>query len=68
MDQLRTYFGDWMKVLNYQELLKIMAFLDVEYMRKKITPSKGDVFNAFIECPYSELKVVMISQDFGNIL
>lgn len=63
MDTLKTYLGEWMKVLDRQELLKIMSFLDTEYLRKNITPLKGDVFNAFIECPYSELKVVMISQD-----
>ena len=61
---LDEYFGDWMKVIDRQELNNVMSKLSVEYNRKPLCPAQKDVFRAFELCPLKDLKVVMLGQDF----
>lgn len=56
------YFGDWMKVLDRNETMKIMGWLR-SINQSTLCPSIKDVFKAFKLCPYNNCRVVFISQD-----
>lgn len=60
---LDEYFGDWMSVIDRQELNNILSKLSIEYKRKPICPNQSDVFRAFELCSLKDLKVLMLSQD-----
>ena len=60
---LEEYFGDWMKVINKSELIKVLDKVGIEYTKKPLCPLQSDVFKAFELCPLKDLKVVMIGQD-----
>lgn len=60
---MEEYFGEWLRVLDRVELLKVMNILDVEYSKKLITPCKSNVFRCFKETQLSDIKVVLIGQD-----
>lgn len=60
---LEEYFGDWNKVVDKVELIKVINKLDSLYKTKSITPDKNKVFKAFSLCKYSELKIVFIGYD-----
>ncbi len=59
--------NDWDEVLSplfkSENYLKIREFLKSEYSHKTIYPSMFDIFNAFKETPYSEVKCVILGQD-----
>ena len=56
------YFGDWIKVIDKDELTKIMHWLKT--MNPKILcPSPKNIFKAFRICPFKECRVVMLGQD-----
>lgn len=58
----QEYFGDWVKVIDLNELnivLGKLSTIDPEL----ICPKPSDVFKAFRLCPYKECKVVFIGQD-----
>lgn len=57
------YLGDWMKVIDRNELAKVLNELTIEYRLKPICPLKADIFRAFRLCPLSSLNIVMLSQD-----
>lgn len=57
------YFGDWMKVINEAELLKVLDKVGLEYKNKIICPDQKDVFKAFKLCPFNDLKVVFLGYD-----
>lgn len=59
----REYFGDWLKVIDLEELNKVKSILEPLYRERHITPDRGKVFRAFNLCPYDDLKIVMIGQD-----
>lgn len=61
---LAEYFKEWMRVIDLKTLVPILDKLSLEYKRKPICPMQSDVFKAFTVCPYKELKVVMLGQDF----
>lgn len=65
---LEEYFGRWMRVIDKEELESVLSKLELEYKRKPICPAQSNVFKAFEVCPYDELKVVMLGQDFDNKL
>ncbi|MEG2707316.1 MAG: uracil-DNA glycosylase, partial [Erysipelotrichaceae bacterium] len=44
----------------YQEMMKT---LNQEYQNKVIYPPLDELFTCFKECPYDELKVVILGQD-----
>ena len=56
------YFGDWMKVLDRAETMKIMGWLR-GINQSTLCPSIKDVFKAFKLCPYNKCRVVFVSQD-----
>lgn len=56
------YFGDWMKVLDRNETMKIMGWLR-NINQSTICPNIKDVFKAFKLCPYNKCRVVFIGQD-----
>lgn len=60
---LEEYFGDWMSIIDRQELNNVMSKLSMEYKRKPICPNQSDVFRAFRLCSLHDLKVVMLGQD-----
>ena len=56
------YFGDWMKVLDRKETVKIMNWLKTTNS-SILCPSIKNVFKAFKLCSYNECKVIFIGQD-----
>lgn len=53
------YFGDWMKVIDKQEAMKIMGWLK-SVNPNTLCPALPNVFRAFKLCSYRDCKVVMI--------
>ena len=56
------YFGDWMKVLDRNETMKIMGWLR-SINQSTLCPSIKDVFKAFKLCPYNNCRVIFVGQD-----
>ncbi len=56
------YFGDWMKVLDRNETMKIMGWLR-SINQSTLCPSIKDVFKVFKLCPYNNCRVVFIGQE-----
>lgn len=56
------YFGDWMKVLDREETMKMMGWLKT-LNPNTLCPALPNVFKAFKLCPYNELKVICCGQD-----
>ena len=56
------YFGDWMKVLDRNETMKVMGWLKI-VNKNTLCPNIKDVFKAFKLCPYNNCRVVFIGQD-----
>lgn len=56
------YFGDWMKVLDRNETMKIMGWLRT-VNKETLCPNIKDVFKAFKLCPYNKCRVIFIGQD-----
>lgn len=65
---IEEYFGDWTKVIDRVELDYVMSKLSTEYKRKFICPDQANVFKAFNLCPFKDLKIVMVGQDFNYLL
>ena len=59
---INEYFGDWMKVLDRNETIKIMNWLKTTNS-STLCPSIKNVFKAFKLCSYNECKVIFIGQD-----
>lgn len=60
---LGEYFGDWLKVIDEKELMKVVARLNVLYQGKPVVPAYGDIFKAFTLCSEHDCKIVMVAQD-----
>ena len=60
---IREYLGDWMNVIDENELISIMQNLRGLYATKKICPEQCGIFKAFRLCPYNSLKAVFVGQD-----
>ena len=56
------YFGDWSKVIDEQETLKIMYWLK-DVNPEILCPAKQNIFRAFKLCPLKDCKVIMLGQD-----
>lgn len=56
------YFGDWMKVLDRAETMKMMGWLKT-INPNTLCPALPNVFRAFKLCPYKECRVVFMGQD-----
>lgn len=75
---VEEYFGDWMDVIDRDELVKISAWLKTQNPNI-LCPVHKDVFKAFRMCSLADCKVIMVGQDpfpqkgvatgilFGNI-
>ena len=57
------YFGDWTKVIDYNELTKVLKKVNIEYNTKSIMPKYEDIFKAFTLCSLHDTKIVMLGQD-----
>lgn len=60
---IKDYFGDWMKVIDQEELERVTRIIGSIYNTHPICPDINDIFRAFKLCPYNNLKVVMLGQD-----
>lgn len=56
------YFGDWMKVIDKDELMKVMRWIQT-LDDSNICPSKKNIFRAFQLCPLKDCRVIMLGQD-----
>lgn len=56
------YFGDWMKILDRNETMKIMGWLRT-VNKETLCPNIKDVFKAFKLCPYNKCRVIFVGQD-----
>lgn len=56
------YFGDWMKVINAKELVRVMKWLS-SIDKNTLCPSSKNIFKAFKLCSLSECKVIFLGQD-----
>ena len=64
----RLKLSGWLKILgpiiNSDQFDEIIYFLKTEVENDRIfTPKIKDIFKAFEECPYKDLKIIMINQD-----
>lgn len=57
---MEKYFGDWMKVIDKQELIKVISKLN---QMTNYTPSMKNIFKAFELCKYNDLKVLFLGYD-----
>ena len=57
---IEEYFEDWMKVIDKQELIKVVNKLKT---MNNFTPAFNLVFRAFEVCKYTDLKIIMLLQD-----
>ena len=48
---LEEYFGDWMKVIDKEELLKVTKNVYTLYKTKKCSPQYKDIFKVFHVTP-----------------
>lgn len=56
------YFGDWIEVIDKEELFRIMRWLKT-VDQSNLCPAPKNIFKAFHLCPYKECRVVMLGQD-----
>lgn len=54
-------FNQWLQVIDKKELGNVLNALD--YNKYSICPNQENVLKVFKECPYNELRVVIIGQD-----
>lgn len=59
---IEEYFGDWMKVLDKAEAMKIMGWLKT-VNPNTLCPALSNVFRAFKLCPYNKCRIVFVGQD-----
>lgn len=57
---IEEYFGDWMKVIDKQELIKVINKLN---QMANYTPPMKTIFRAFELCKYNDLKVLFLGFD-----
>lgn len=61
--KLNEYFGDWLQVIDINELNKAVSKLNIVCKTKPIAPEYKDVFKAFTLCSMRDCKVVFLGQD-----
>lgn len=60
--KIEEYFGDWMKVIDRVEAMRVMGWLKT-VNPNTLCPALSNVFKAFKLCSYDKLRCVMIFQD-----
>jgi uracil-DNA glycosylase len=57
----------WKDILSAEQQLpyfmELKAFVEHEYATKTIYPPREDLYNAFRQCPFDQVKVVLLGQD-----
>lgn len=61
--ELSEYFGDWLTVIDVNELNKVVAKLNTVYQVKPVVPDYKDIFRAFTLCSRHDCKIVFLGQD-----
>lgn len=56
------YFGDWMKIIDIQELYRIVSWIG-KLDKATLCPASQNIFEAFQVCPLKDCKVVFLGQD-----
>lgn len=59
---LKEYFGDWLEVIDINELHKVMVKLK-QVKPSSLCPHPNNIFKAFEYCPYNKLSIVMLGYD-----
>lgn len=59
---IEDYFGEWMKVLDRKELIKMVGWLK-SFNQPILCPTINNVFKAFKLCTYKNCKVIFIGCD-----
>lgn len=57
------YFGDWLKVIDREELDKVVSRVYDLYQTKLVVPAFEDIFKAFTLCTLHDCKMVFLGQD-----
>jgi uracil-DNA glycosylase len=60
---LEEYFGDWLKVIDKQELYEVVNKINILYKTQKCEPAYKDIFKVFNITPYNDLCMVWLAQD-----
>ena len=60
---IEEYFGDWLRVIDKQELFKVTNKVNELYKTQECEPAYHNIFKAFNITPYSDLCIVSIAQD-----
>ena len=60
---IEEYFGDWLKVIDKQELYKVINKINMLYKTQQCEPAYNNIFKAFNITPYSDLCIVSLAQD-----
>lgn len=56
------YFGDWMDVIDIQELHKVVTWIG-KLDKSTLCPSSQNIFKAFQACSLKGCRVVFLGQD-----
>ena len=56
------YFGDWMGVIDTQELYRVVSWIG-NLDKTTLCPASQNIFRAFQACPLKDCKVVFLGQD-----
>ena len=60
---INEYFGDWLKVIDRNELNRVTKTINGLYQTQDVMPEYKNIFKAFHLCPYNNLKIIFIGQD-----
>lgn len=60
---LEEYFGNWLKVIDKQELFKVTKEINSLYKTQQCEPAYNNIFRVFNITPYNELKLIFLAQD-----
>lgn len=60
---VEEYFGDWLKVIDKNELFRVTKQINTLYKTTSCEPAYNNVFRAFNITPYNDLKLISIGQD-----
>lgn len=59
---IEEYFGDWLEVVNKEELVKMSSWIRSQDPNK-LCPAPRNIFRAFRMCSLADCKVIMVGQD-----
>lgn len=62
---INEYFGDWLKVIDVQTLNRALKTVNNLYQTQSVMPEYKNIFRAFHLCPYNNLRIVFLGQDWA---